>query len=269
MKSAGRAIRDKIGELWRGKLRVAVATVLLCALMGCRGSHQTVLIVSAAASLTDAIQEIEGGYRHDHPDVELRNNFGSSGTLAGQVEEGAPVDVFLSAASKPMDELEARGLIVAGSRRNLLRNSLVLIVPRGSKVHDFEQLADASVRTIALGDPESVPAGRYGQQTLIGLHVFDRVKPKLVLAKDVRQVLAYVETGNADAGLVYATDAAISSNVRVATTAPEDSHDAIVYPAAVVASGHHEAAARAFLEYLQSATAKAVFEKRGFTIATQ
>ncbi len=269
MKNAQRAIRDKMGELWRGKLRVAVATVLLCALMGCRGSHQTVLIVSAAASLTDAIQEIEGGYRHDHPDVELRNNFGSSGTLAGQVEEGAPADVFISAASKPMDDLEARGLIVAGTRRNLLRNSLVLIVPRGSKLNSFKQLDDGSVRTIALGDPASVPAGQYGRQTLVALHLMDSVQRKLVLAKDVRQVLAYVETGNADAGLVYATDAAISSNVRVAATAPEGSHDAIVYPAAATASGHHEAAAREFVEYLQSAAAKAAFEKRGFTITTQ
>ena len=269
MKNAQRAINDRLGDLGKANRRAAVALLLLCALAGCRGSHQTVLIVSAAASLTDAIQEIEAGYRRDHPDVELRNNFGSSGTLAGQIEEGAPVDVFLSAASKPMDDLEARGLIVAGSRRNLLRNSLVLIVPRGSKLRDFEQLADASVRTIALGDPESVPAGRYGQQTLIGLHLFDRVKPKLVLAKDVRQVLAYVETGNADAGLVYATDAAVSSSVRVAATAPEGSHDAIVYPAAAVASGRHEAAAREFVEYLGSTAAKAVFEKRGFTITTQ
>ncbi len=269
MKSAGRAIKGEIGYPWRGKLRAAVAMLLLCALAGCRGSRKTVLIVSAAASLTDAIEEIEAGYGHDHPGVELRNNFGSSGTLAGQIEEGAPVDVFLSAASKPMDELEARGLIVAGTRRNLLRNSLVLIVPRGSKLNSFKQLEDGSVRTIALGDPASVPAGQYGRQTLVALHLMDSVQRKLVLAKDVRQVLAYVETGNADAGLVYATDAATSSNVRVATTAPEDSHDPIVYPAAVVASGHHEAAAREFVEYLQSAAAKAVFEKRGFTITTQ
>jgi molybdate transport system substrate-binding protein len=258
-----------MGESWRGKLRASVAMLLLCALAGCRGSHQTVLIVSAAASLTDAIQEIEAGYGHDHPNVELRNNFGSSGTLAGQIEEGAPVDVFLSAASKPMDDLEARGLIVAGSRRDLLRNSLVLIVPRGSHLGGFKELEDASVRTIALGDPESVPAGRYGKETLVALHLMDSVQRKLVLAKDVRQVLAYVETGNADAGLVYATDAAISSNVRVAATAPESSHDPIVYPAAAVASGHHEAAAREFVEYLESAAAKAAFEKRGFTITTQ
>jgi molybdate transport system substrate-binding protein len=111
------------------------------------------LTVSVAASLTDATEEVEAIYRSGHPGVNLRNNFGSSGTLAREIEDGAPVDVFLSAASKPMDDLQAHGLIATGSRRNLLRNTLVLIAPRGSDLSDFRQLADSSVRTIALGDP--------------------------------------------------------------------------------------------------------------------
>jgi molybdate transport system substrate-binding protein len=243
--------------------------LLLSAATACHRSQPTVLTVSAAASLTDAIQEIEANYRHDHPRVELRNNFGSSGTLAHQIEDGAPVDLFISAASKPMDDLEARKLLIAGSRHNLLRNTLVLIVPRDSKLSSFEQLPDSSVRSIALGDPASVPAGQYGQQTLAALHLLDGVKGKLVLAKDVRQVLAYVETGNADAGIVYATDAATSSNVRIAAAAPENSHDPIVYSAAAIASGKHENAAREFVDYLGSAKARDIFVKRGFTMAVQ
>ena len=252
-------------------LAVSAVWVLcaLSALTACRATHPTVLTVSAAASLTDAIQEIEAGYRQNHPGVEVRNNFGSSGTLARQIEDGAPVDVFFSAASKPMDELENRGLIAAGSRRNLLRNTLVLIAPRDSKLSGFQQLGDASVRTIALGDPASVPAGQYGMQTLVSLHVLDKARGRLVLAKDVRQVLAYVATGNADAGIVYATDALTTSGVRTVAAAPEAAHDPIVYPAAAIASGHHAEAARAFVEYLGGPVARAVFEKRGFTMAVQ
>jgi molybdate transport system substrate-binding protein len=246
-----------------------LAALLVCALTACHSHHPTVLTVSAAASLTEAIQEIEESYRREHPGVELRNNFGSSGTLARQIEDGAPVDVFISAASRPMDKLQARNLIVAGSRRELLRNTLVLIVPQDSKIGSFQQLAESSVRSIALGDPVSVPAGQYGQQTLASLHLLDAVHGKLVLARDVRQVLAYVETGNVDAGIIYATDPLTSPGVRVVATAPDASHDPIVYPAAAIASGHQEAAAREFVEYLSSSTAKAIFQERGFTIAVK
>lgn len=220
-----------------------------------------------AASLTEAIQEIETDYHRDHPSVDVKNNFGSSGTLAQQIEQGAPVDVFLSAASKPMDELEQRGAIASGSRRDLLRNALVLIVPRYSKLTSFSQLTDAGVRRIALGDPASVPAGQYGQQTLSSLHLLDAVRTKLVLGKDVRQVLSYVETGNADAGLVYATDARTSTNVRVVATSPDSSHDPIIYPAAVVAHSSNKTVAQSFVDFLSSPEAKAVFMRRGFTVA--
>jgi molybdate transport system substrate-binding protein len=199
--------------------------------------------------------------------VDFSNNLGSSGTLAAQIDQGAPADVFLSAAAKPMDELEANGLIVVGTRRNLLRNSLVLIAPLDSKLRDFQGLADSSIRLIALGDPASVPAGQYGRQTLIALHLLDKLNSKFVFAKDVRQVLTYVETGNADAGLVYATDAQASGKVRVVATAPESSHDPIVYPAAVVKGTHNDEAARRFVEYLGNPAANAIFVKHGFTIA--
>ena len=250
------------------RLRAVLLLATLCGLVACRAQHGTVLTVSAAASLSDAMQEIEAAYQREHPDITLRNNFGSSGTLAQQIEHGAPVDVFLSAAAEPMNDLEARGLILAETRRDLLRNTLVLIAPRDSALRSFQQLAGRSVRTIALGDPGSVPAGKYAQQTLTSLQLLDAVRAKLVLAGDVRAVLAYVATGNADAGLVYATDALVSGNVRVVAAAPEGTHDPIVYPEAAIRTGRNEATARAFADYLNSPAARAIFLKHGFTIAS-
>jgi len=244
--------------------------VLLAAVVGsaiCQA--QSSLTISAAASLKDALTEAENAYRQGHANLNFANNFGSSGTLAAQIDQGAPVDVFLSAAAKPMDDLQAKGLIVAATRRNLLRNTLVLIAPPNSSLKDFQGLTGSSVRVVAIGDPASVPAGQYGKQTLAALKVMDKINSKVVLAKDVRQVLTYVETGNADAGLVYATDARISGKVRVVATAPESTHDAIVYPVAVVKGSRSEDAARKFLEYLRTPQAQAVFVKYGFTIAAR
>jgi len=230
---------------------------------------QATLTVSAAASLKNVVAEVETVYQQRHAKVNFANNFGSSGTLAAQIDQGAPVDLFISAASKPMDDLEKKGLIVAGTRRNLLRNSLVLIAPFDSKLKDIQGLADRSIRIIALGDPASVPAGQYGSQTLAALHLLDTLKPKFVLAKDVRQVLTYVETGNADAGFVYATDAMSSEKVRIVAAAPEWSHELIIYPVAVIRGGHNEASARQFVEFLNSSEAHMIFMKHGFTIAAQ
>jgi molybdate transport system substrate-binding protein len=217
--------------------------------------------------LKDALAETEAVYEHGHSNIEFSNNFGSSGTLAQQIDQGAPVDLFLSAAAKPMNDLAANGLIVTSTRRNLLRNTLVLIAPLDSKLRDFLGLTDKSIRLIALDDPASVPAGQYGKQTLLSFHLWEQLNAKIVLGKDVRQVLTYVETGNADAGLVYATDAQASGKVRVVATAPESMHDPIVYPVAVIKGSHNEEASRKFVEFLRSPTAQAIFVKHGFTIA--
>ena len=245
------------------------AVALLCfALMlgSCRSAPRTVLTLSVAASLQDSISEIEAAYQHDHA-IEFRNNFGASGTLAREIEQGAPVDAFISAGPRPLNQLEEEGLLQPGSRVDLLRNSLVLIAPAGSSLRDFTGLTDGSVRTVALGDPASVPAGQYGKQTLDSLHLYGKLGSKIVLGKDVRQVLTYVETGDADAGLVYATDAEISHRVRVVAVAPENSHDPIVYPAAEMKGAQNSAAVRDFLEFLHSQTARAIFERHGFRMA--
>jgi len=252
------------GRRLRRCIALLALTIFNCA---CFGLAQTNLTVSAAASLTDTLAETEAAYRQSHANVHFSNNIGSSGTLAMQIDQGAPVDVFLSASAKTMDDLQAKGMIVAGTRRNLLRNTLVLIAPLDSRLKSFQGLTDGSIRLIALGDPGGVPAGQYGRQTLLALHLWDRLNSKFVLGKDVRQVLTYVETGNADAGLVYATDARASNKVRVVETAPESTHNPIVYPAAVVTGSHSAKLAREFVDYLGSPVAQAIFVKHGFTIA--
>jgi molybdate transport system substrate-binding protein len=246
---------------------LAMIPIAAC-LSACHAPTSATLTLSVAASLKDAIVEVEADYNRGHAAIDFHNNFGSSGTLAREIEDGAPVDVFLSAASKPVDDLAAKGLVAPGTRRDLLRNQLVLIAPLDSKLRDFDGLADRSIRLIALGDPGSVPAGQYGRQTLQALHLYDKVSAKLVLGKDVRQVLTYVETGNADAGLVYSTDAAISAKVHVVAVAPDSTHDPIVYPAAALKGSHDPEDARRFIEYLGSPAAQAIFIKHGFTIAS-
>ncbi len=245
------------------------ASALFTACAACRTARPVVLTVSVAASLTDAIQAAEAVYTHAHPRVQFRNNFGGSGMLAQQIELGATVDIFLAAAEEPMSEVDARGLLVPGSRRNLLRNTLVLIAPLDSKLSSFDQLTGPDVRTVAIGDPGHVPAGMYAQQTLAALHLLSALEPRLVLGENVRQVLTYVETGNADAGLVYATDAATTHRVRVVATAPESTHAPIIYPVAVLRAGAHPGESESFLAWLGSPAARTFFTQRGFTMAAQ
>ncbi|MGA8043172.1 MAG: molybdate ABC transporter substrate-binding protein [Terracidiphilus sp.] len=253
---------------FRSSVALAAAALLL-ACTACRTAQPVVLTVSVAASLTDAIEAAEAAYTHAHPGIEFRNNFGASGTLAQQIALGAPVDIFLSAAEEPMSDLATRNLLVPRSRRDLLRNTLVLIAPLNSTLAGFDQLASVAVRNLAIGDPGHVPAGRYAQQSLTALHLLPALQPRLVLAENVRQVLTYVETGNADAGLVYATDAAISDKVRVVATAPDSTHEPIVYPVAVLRASAHPDAASDFVAYLASPAARDFFTQRGFTMAAQ
>lgn len=228
------------------------------------------LIVSAAASVADALQEIGSFYQQDQPSVEVTYNFGSSGALQRQIEQGAPVSVFVSAASQPMNVLERKGLLAVGSRKNLLSNQVVLIVPRDQQeIKGFEDIGSANVTRIAIADPGSAPAGAYAQQVLTTLRLWEVVQSKLVLAKDVRQVLGYVATGNVDAGIVYLTDAQTSEQVRVVAIAPPSSHEPVIYPVAILKDSQNLPAAQSFVEFLFSAKAKAVFKKHGFAIAPQ
>jgi molybdate transport system substrate-binding protein len=224
------------------------------------------ITVSAAISLRSALDDIGSAYERAHPGFKVTFDYGGSGTLQHQVEQGAPIDLFISASPRQMNTLEAEGLIVTETRRNLIGNALVLIVPTSSRiVQNFQDLTRLEVNVVALGEPNTVPAGMYARQTLDHLGLLAAVEKKAVYAKDVRQVLTYVETGNADAGFVYRTDALSSLKARIIATASVDSHDPIVYSGAVVRNSRKAASARAFLEFVGSHQAFETFERYGFT----
>jgi molybdate transport system substrate-binding protein len=226
------------------------------------------LTVSAAISLKDALDEIAQLYYAETPGTVIHFNLGGSGTLQHQIEQGAPVDVFISASEDQMNGLESEGLLSPGTRRDLVKNTVVLIVPKGkSGISSFQDLARPEVKEIAIGDPQTVPSGKYAQEVLTHFHLYERLKPKFVLTKDVRQVLTYVITGNVDAGIVYATDAKISAAVSVVATAPKDSHSPAIYPVAALKTSKQSAEAKRFLDFLMSAKAQGIFEKYGFKAA--
>jgi molybdate transport system substrate-binding protein len=226
----------------------------------------TEIFVSAAASLTDAMNEIAVLYNKEHPNVKVTYSFGASGALQTQIEEGAPADVFMSAAQKQMDTLEKKDLIAKESRKDLLVNKVVLITDKENKagVKDFADVANGNVKMIALGEPKGVPVGQYSEEIFTSLGILDAVKAKATYASDVRQVLAWVENGEASCGVVYATDAAISKDVKIVAEAPAETHKPVIYPVAMVKASKNKEVSQDFINFLSSKEAIAVFEKYGF-----
>lgn len=259
---------------------IALISLLLfsLAVAGCTSSEngdkaqenasQKEVYIVAAASMTDAVKEIGANYEKQHPDVKLMYNFGSSGALQSQIEQGAPADVFISAAQKQMNALEEENLIDKATRKDLLENKVVLIVPKNSTLvlDDFAAAATDKVSKIALGEPKSVPVGQYSEEIFTNLNVWADIKAKAVYASDVRQVLSWVETGEVDCGVVYATDAAISNKVKVLLEAPSGTHKPVVYPAAMVSSSKNPEIAKDFLAYLSQDEQKAILAKYGFDV---
>ncbi|HOV27479.1 MAG TPA: molybdate ABC transporter substrate-binding protein [Pseudobacteroides sp.] len=223
------------------------------------------LTVSAAASLKDAMEEIKVEFNKERPDLTITYNFGSSGALQQQIENGADVDVFISAGTKQMNTLKDKKLIVEETQKNFLENELVLVVSKESSlISDFKDLKNDKVKKIGMGEPKSVPAGQYADEVLTKLDILNSIKSKIVYGKDVKEVLAWVETGNADAGMVYETDAIASEKIKVAAKAPEGSHEPIYYPAAVIGTSKKLHEAKVFIDFIYSSKAKPVFEKYGF-----
>lgn len=230
----------------------------------------TEIMISAAASMKDSLTELQKTYATKKPEVKLTLNFGASGTLQQQIEKGAPTDLFISAGKSQMEALEKKNLIIKDTKVNLLGNDLVLVTGKdNNKVTSLEDLTKATVGKISIGTPESVPAGKYAQEALKNLKLLDSLQPKFVLAKDVTQVLNYVETGNVDAGFVYRSDAQGSTKVKVVTVVPENSHSPIVYPAAVITATKNKQVTEDFLKFLQSSEAQQVFAKYGFKSVTK
>ncbi len=233
------------------------------------GAAQPEITVFAAASTTNAVNKIGALYAARGLGG-IKASFASSSTLAKQIEQGAPADVFLSANVEWADYLEKKNLLDAGSRVNLLRNRIVLIVPGASPAKAVDLKPGVSLLPLlgkdgrlAVGDPQHVPVGMYAKKALESLGAWDAVQNRLAPSKDVRAGMALVERGEAPLGLVYASDAAVSGGVRVIGVFPAGSHPEVVYPVAAVA-GKRTAAARAFIAFLGSPEAKAIFKKYGF-----
>lgn len=244
-------------------MRILLVLLLLLAPIGAYA--QTVF---AAASLTDALKQIAALWvKQGHPVPQM--SFASSSTLARQIEAGAPANIFASADEKWMDYLAKKSLIVPDTRKDLLGNDLVLVEPAATVRHvnigpgfDLLGLAGPGGR-IAVGDPTHVPAGIYAEQALKNLGIWDKVQSHLAPSPDVRSALLLVERGEAPAGIVYGTDAAVSKNVKVAGVFPESSHDPVTYPFAIV-RGQDTPQAQAFLAFLSSPAAHAVWVADGF-----
>lgn len=252
------------------KLLVALAAAL-CLLLGSVAVAETKaeLNVFAAASLTESLTKIGELYKAAQPDVTLTFNFDSSGTLETQIESGAQADIFLSAAKKQMDALEAGGYLLEGTRVDLLNNKVVLIVPEGSTLglKRFEDVAGDAVKLVALGNSD-VPVGQYSQEIFAALGSWEQVSAKASLGANVKEVLSQVSSGAVDCGVVYLTDAATAKGVTVVAEAPGGSHKPVVYPGAVLKASASADAAKAFLAYLTTPDAVAAFEVAGFAMVS-
>lgn len=241
------------------------AVAALLALLCSAPAYGAEVRVYAAASLTTALKDIATRYQATHPDT-LKVSFAASSTLAKQIEAGAPADLFASADQKWMDYLSARKLIDAASRRDLLGNTLVLIAPAAEpRTLAMEKGKVPAVDgKLCMGDPASVPAGLYGKQALASLGWWSALQKRVVGTDDVRTALAFVERGECPLGIVYETDARISSRVMIAGRFPPGTHEPVVYPFALLPMA--SPAAREFFRYLQGPEGKGVFARYGFTV---
>ncbi len=239
--------------------------------VGCSRDEPIQLTISAASSLAKALQEIQSLYSKKNAGVKINLNLGATGQLQQQIEQGAPVDLFISASAKPMERLIDQQLIDEKQQLILLSNELVIITSTTSdfEIENIEELTQNQIDKVAIGIPESVPAGNYAKEALMSVELWDTLQPKLIQAKDVKQVLQYVETGNVDAGFVYKTDALASSKVNVALVIKPELHSAITYHLGVVKSTKYFAETLDFYSFLQSVEALDIFKKYGFGMAKE
>lgn len=246
---------------WKQRLGILLAAAWLG--LGCGAAQAGEIFVSGAASLTNAFGEIKTLFEKAHPGVTVHTNYAASNPLLKQMQEGAPVDVFASADQETMDKAEKAGLIDPATRRDFVCNKLVLIVPRGSKKPaDMSQLSGC--RRIAIGNPDSVPAGRYARESLTHAGLWDSLSSRFIMGNSVRQVLDYVARGEVDAGFVYATDARqMADKVDVALVA--EGHKPVLYPVAVATTGKNAAQGKAFVDFLLSGEGEAVLARYGFS----
>lgn len=251
--------------LWIRIAGVMLALLAFGASSSPGGDRDREILVAGAISLKEALAEIGPIYERQ-TGIRVRFSLGASGLLQRQIESGAPIDVFASAGEKQMDQLQAKGMILPETRRTIARNALALVVPVGSNaIRRFEDLAHPSMTRLAIGNPKTVPAGQYAEETLRKLRVWERVQSRVVLAENSRQVLDYVVRGEADAGIVFVSDATrMQGKVTVAAHAQKGSHRPILYPAAVVKESGSRRDAERFIALLLGDPGQAILKKHGF-----
>jgi len=246
---------------------VRVATLVAILLAAATLAQAQDVTLSVAISMKDAVEELGKGFMASRPGVTLRYNFGSSGELQKQIEAGAPVDLFISAAQRQMDELEQKRLVVSATRRVFARNVLTVIKPSDSKIDIAKpaDLLDARITKIVIGNPKTVPAGQYAEESLKALGLWEKLQPRLVFAENVRQALDYVARGEVDAGVVYTTDAVTrGQQVKEAFRPAEDTYRPVLYPVAVVSGAKQATLAQAFVDLLLSREGQAMLGRLGF-----
>lgn len=259
-------------------MKKTLALFLLTALVlsGCSSEDQiqvdsmekTLINISAAVSLKGALTDIESIYEAQYPDQDIVLNFGGSGALQAQIEEGAPVDVFFSAGAKQIDSLEEKNLIINESRKSFLRNSLVVITPSKSQLSpkEIKDLSDDNFAKISHADPALAPAGQYATEAINYYNLKDQLGSKTVLSPDVKTTLTWVEAGEVDAGFVYMTDAMTTSKVNVGFTVDSASHSPIEYPAAIIKDSRNLQGASQLMEFVSTEQFLDIFQKYGFLI---
>jgi molybdate transport system substrate-binding protein len=225
------------------------------------------LNISAAASLKEAMTDIQGEFKKVKPNVTLTVNYGASGSLQQQIEQGAPCDIFISAGQSQMKALNFKSLLLDNTVKDLVKNDLVLVGPKDTTITGLSDLNTDKVKKIAVGEPKSVPAGKYADEVFTSLGIKDAVNSKLVFAKDVKEVLAWSTSGNTEVGFVYKSDALSSPNSKIIETIAADKHSPITYPIGIIKATKNADASKAFEDFLFTDTCKVIFEKYGYGIA--
>lgn len=246
---------------------LSLLMLIICAVAPETGSaaEKPFIQVLAGAGLKDALNDLKGLYARK-TGVEVRYSFAAAGILRKQVEEGVPADIFFTPGKKEMDELQRKGLIIPETRTDLLGNEIVLVVAKEKKneIRSFADLADKA-QSITIGHPETVPAGKYARETLQNLGLWGKLEKRILYAKCVRTVLAYVDSGNVDAGLVYRSDTTVMKSGALVAVAPKGAHSPIHFTIAALTSSKRRQETKRFMEFLKSPEASAIFSKYRFT----
>ncbi|NFT05522.1 molybdate ABC transporter substrate-binding protein [Clostridium botulinum] len=268
----------------KNKILITLLTVTSCIVLlsGCakreiknssaqsNNSEKIELNISAAASLKEAMADIQEKFKSIEPNTDLVVNYGSSGSLQQQIEQGAPCDIFISAGQSQMKKLDEENLLLESTKKDLVKNELVLIGPKSTAITSINDLKTDKVKKIAAGEPSSVPAGKYADETFNNLNIKSDIESKLVFAKDVKEVLAWSISGNADVGFVYLSDALNNKDAKIIETIPETCHSPITYPISIVKNTSKSDVtkqvdtAKQFEDFLFTDDAKNIFEKYGY-----